>query len=106
MDSTSIHSRELEAALEYDAKRTFEAAGSAAQSLARISELARDVGERDAFRDADAEELDRRATGLRGCALHALAVALEIAYCAGRLAQLADVRRGLERATDDAESNE
>lgn len=98
MDSNSIHLDELEAALRRYVGRAFEAAASGAEELARIGALARDLGERDAFFNAGADELDRRASGLRGCALHALTVALEMALQAGRLAGLADVRRATESA--------
>ena len=99
MDTNTIHWHELEAALQRYVLRSFEAAADEAEELARVGVLARDIGE-DAFRDADAEELDRRASGLRGSALHALAIALEIATQAGRLAALADVRRAKESAVD------
>jgi hypothetical protein len=103
MEPNSIHWRELEAALQHDAQRAFEAAASAAGTLERIGALARDHGERDAFRDADEKELDRRASALRGCALHALTAVIEIAWQAGRLAQMADLRRARSAALGDAE---
>ncbi len=99
----TIHYTRVEAAtLERDASRVFDGAAEEAQVLEHIGRTAYAAATEDAFQDADDADLDQRASQLSGCALHALSVALGLATHAGRLRQLADIRRAdIDRLSDD-----
>lgn len=71
----------------------FEAAETAAENLKHAATAAYDTAAVDAFVDADADELAARAERLRGAAVHVVGLAVDLAGCAGRLEQLAVLRR-------------
>jgi hypothetical protein len=94
MDSNSIHLLHIEAeSVRRDTSRAFEAAETAAENLKHAAVAAFDAATTDAFVDGDAEALAARAERLRGAALHVLTVTADLARCAGRLEQLAVLRR-------------
>jgi hypothetical protein len=84
MKSSSIHYLRLEsAALNRDVIRAFEAASDFAEQLRDVGVGADDVLT-DAFADEAPEKLHLRATRLRGAALHAVSLAIELSAQAGR----------------------
>lgn len=84
----------------HDVLWTFDAAAKAAKGLEHAGAAAFVAATMDAFADDDAEALDARAVRLRGAALHALMLAAELVSQAGRLEQLASVRRSAGAETD------
>jgi len=94
MGPITIHRLCLEAAsIAHDVGQTFEAAAQCGRTLEDIGAGAHEAATVDAFRDASPKDLRRRASHLRGFALHAVAIAANLAVEAGHLEQLADVRR-------------
>jgi hypothetical protein len=94
MSEHAIHLVRLEAeGVTRATVRIFEAAEEAAENLRHAAAAAHDVATADAFTNADPDTLAARAERLRGAALHVLAVTADIARCAGRLEQLAALRR-------------
>ncbi len=83
MKTRSIHRIALESA-DVDVGRTFEAAARAGTVLGDIGADTHEA----ATRDARPDDLDHRATRLRGCVLSALTTAVDDA---GRLEQLAEI---------------
>ena len=79
---------------------TFDAAAKAARALEHAGAAAFVAATMDAFANDDAEALDARAVRIRGAALHALMLAAELASQAGRLEQLASVRRCAQEKDD------
>ena len=71
----------------------FDAAAAEAERLGYIGAAVHDVAAADAFPDAAADELDARAVQLRGHALHAAVMVMQLAAQAGKLEGLANVRR-------------
>jgi hypothetical protein len=94
MDRSTTHHIQLEAAsIAHDVGQTFEAAAEFGRVLEDIGAGAYEAATFDAFRDASPEDLHRRASHLRGFALHAVAVATNLATTAGHMEYLAEVRR-------------
>ncbi len=93
MKTSTIKSIRLESSsLRVDIRSAFDTAARHSLRLEAVGASAHSASTDDAFADADSDELRHRATRLRGCALHAAALAADLAAEAGRLEQAADVK--------------
>ncbi len=79
--------------LEHEVGRVFEIAAEQGSVLEQVGSAAREAAGSEAFSDAPAEEIYRRAMRLRGAALQAFNAALELAGQAGKLQLSAYIAR-------------